>query len=93
MYDVDVSGKLIAMPGMNPTTAPSTAPTTPITTAYDEATARLARGDAPTAESVARSGLASDSERNVAVSVPPSISTAPSAPSTSRMMTASSSLS
>ena len=48
-------------------------------------------GEAPTADRVARSGRASDSARNVAVSVPPSISTPPRMPSTSSRMTVSSS--
>jgi hypothetical protein len=61
-------------------TAPSTAPVTPITSAYADATPRPVRGAAPTADSVARSGRASESARNVAVSVPPSTSTPPRQP-------------
>ncbi len=85
----DVSGREIAMPGMKPMAAPSTAPTPPTTRAYAAATRRRVRGAAPTAARVARSGRASESARKVAVSVPPSISTAPSTPSTSRMIVAS----
>ena len=84
------AGREIAMPGMKPTAAPRTAPTKPMTRAYAAATRRRVRGAAPTADSVARSGRASESARKVAVSVPPSISTPPRAPSTSRMISASS---
>ena len=84
-----VSGREIAMPGMKPTPAPRIAPTRPITRAYAAAIRRRVRGAAPTADNVARSGRASESARNVAVSVPPSISTPPSAPSTRRMISAS----
>ena len=64
------------MPGMKPDAgAQHRADQRRSPAAYDAATARRVRGEAPTAESVARSGRASESERNVAVSVPPSIST------------------